>query len=100
MDRIPFMASQLAIQPLGPCHNGQNQFNEGLIPISSNPLLSYLFIPPRHAPRTLFPIENLSLQTKLSLYSDHHAYAIYLVTMSKIPPEPDIFNPEHLCQTS
>jgi hypothetical protein len=35
-------------------------FNEDLIPIASDPLLIYLFIPLCHAPITLFPIENLS----------------------------------------
>jgi hypothetical protein len=100
MDRNPFMASHLAIRPLGPCHNGQNRVNEGLIPIASDPLSSYLFIPPRHAPRTLFPIENLSPQTKLSLYSDHHASSLYLITVSKLPPEPEIINPERVCRTS
>jgi hypothetical protein len=60
MGRKKFMDRQLAIQPLGPCYNVQNKVNEGFRLIASDPLPSYLFIPLRHAPRTLFPIVNLS----------------------------------------
>jgi hypothetical protein len=81
-NRNPFMNSQLTIQPLGPCHNRQNIVNEGFIPVASDPLSSYLFIPSHHVPRTLFPIENLNSRTNSSLYSDHHALALYLITVS------------------
>jgi hypothetical protein len=100
MGRKTFMDRQLTIRPLGPCHNGQNRVNEGFIPIASDPLSSYLFIPSRHAPRTLFPTESLSPQTKLILYSDHRTLALYPITVSKLLPEPEIVNPECVCRTS
>jgi len=101
MDINPFMARKLAIRPLGLRHNGHNRVNEGFIPIASDPFLSYLFIPLCHAPRKLFPIENLSPHTTLSLYCDHHSSDLSLVTVSKLPPpEPEIVNPEHVCRTS
>jgi hypothetical protein len=100
MDKKPFMDSQLAIRPLGLRHNGQNRVNEGFIPVASDPLPSYLFIPSRHAPRTLLPTENLSPQTKLLLYCDHRTLVVYPITVSKLPPEPVIVNPECVCRTN
>jgi hypothetical protein len=85
---------------VGACHNRHNKVNEGFIAIASYPLPSYLLIPSRHAPRTLFPIENLSLQTKFLLYRDHHTLSSYLVTVSKLILEPDIVKPECICRTN
>jgi hypothetical protein len=48
----------------------------------------------RHAPRTLFLIENLVPQTKPSLYSDHCALPLYLITVSKLLPEPMNCSPQ------
>jgi hypothetical protein len=96
-DRKIFMDRQLTIRPLGLHHNEWNRVNEGLIPIASEPFPSYLFIPSRHAPRTLFPIVSLSPQTKLIF---HHALALYLITVSELPPELDIVNPKRVCQMS
>jgi hypothetical protein len=100
MGRKTFMDRQLTIRPLGPRHNGHNRVNEGFIPIASDPLPSYLFIPSRHAPRTLFPIEILSPQTKLIFHNDHRALALYPITVSKLPSEPEIVNPECVCLMS
>jgi hypothetical protein len=47
-------------QTIESCHNRHNGVNGGFIPIASEPLSSYLFIPSRHASRTLFLIDNLS----------------------------------------
>jgi hypothetical protein len=81
-------------------HNRQNMVNGGFIPIASEPLPSYLFIPSCHAPRIFFLFENLSPQTKPSLYSNCYALALYLTTVSKLFSKPAIVNPECVCPTN
>jgi hypothetical protein len=100
MGRNTFMDKQLAIRPLGPRHNRHNKVNEGFIPIASDLLPSYLFIPSRHAPRTLFPTEILSPQTKLIVYNDHRTLSVYPIIVSKLFPEPKIVNLECVCWTN
>jgi hypothetical protein len=84
MIRKKFMTGQLSIKPLGPHHNEQNRVHEGFIPIASDPLPSYLFIPSHHAPRTLLLTTNLILQTKLILHSDHHIVSVYFIVVPKL----------------
>jgi hypothetical protein len=62
--------------------------NGGSYPLQANHCRIYLFSSSRHAPRTLFPNENSSPQTKPSLYSDHCAIILYLITMSELFPDP------------
>jgi len=85
MGRKKFMVHH---QTVGLHHNRSNRFNEGLIPVASDPLSSYLFIPLCQATRTLLPTENLSLQTKFLSYNDNCILPIFFIVTSKLIVNP------------
>jgi hypothetical protein len=72
----------------------------GSYPLQAICYRSCLFIPSRHATRTLLLIENLSSQPWLILSSDHYALTFHLIVVSTLLRVPNIINPERICPKS
>jgi hypothetical protein len=50
--------------------------------------------------KNTFAKHGYELADLLILYNDYFSIIFYLITVSKLPSEPEISNPECVCQTS
>jgi hypothetical protein len=86
-------------QTIGPHCNRQNKVNEGFSPIvarykrSISKLSTYPVTP---CPENTFSNRESEPTDSLILHSDHCAISLYHIAVSKLLPEPDIFNPERV----